>query len=64
MYVGSPYQCVVVLGSGKFVELLFQVLSERIVGRRQVGNHIWLARRGVFSLVLSMACEIRIFLTL
>ena len=43
MYVGSPYQCVVVLGSGKFVELLFQVFSERIVGRRQVGNYIWLA---------------------
>lgn len=38
MYVGSSCLCAAASGSGRFVELLYKVFSERIVGPRQVGT--------------------------
>ena len=36
MFVRRTY-CLVALGSGQFVDLRFEMISERIIGRRHVG---------------------------
>ena len=45
------------------MDVLFEVFSERIGGRRQGGVKVWLARRCDSSLALSIVCVIRYFLT-